>query len=340
VASGTRSDPDPASPSSPIRFSVVVPTRGREELLIPLLDALEAQTLPRDRWEIVLSFDGCAPSGRLAARIAAMGAKVVVSPSRGGPGAARNRGAAIARGDWLAFTEDDCVPAPDWLAAAAARMDRAPRLEAVEGATLLPDGRDARRRDGARPTWLPTNLFVRRTRFEGIGGYCERYFNPRSGVYFREDSDFGFALGTTGAPVAVEAAARVTHPREHRGWLDPIRWARRYEMDPLLAARHPEAFREEIEVVRWGPIRMRRPFVRVCVGYVLALLAAAAAAAIGEAGVAAWFVGVAAIAAAVLWAKWRFDPRKLPAVLLVPPVLLAALLRGAVRYRVASRTTR
>ena len=35
---------------------------------------------------------------------------------RRGPAANRNAGALRARGEWLAFTDDDCVPDPNWLA--------------------------------------------------------------------------------------------------------------------------------------------------------------------------------------------------------------------------------
>lgn len=331
MAALTRAGTDITSPTTLPRFSVVVPTRGRDELLAPLLTAFAAQSFPRERWEWIIAFDGAAPSESIAARLAAAGAIVVISPQRSGPGAARNLGAAHASGTIIAFTEDDCLPAPDWLAAAAARLDRDRAIDVLEGATLLPDGRPARRRDGEKPTWLPTNLFVRRALFERVGGYCERYFDARAGIYFREDSDFGFTLLEAGARVAHEPASRVTHPFEHRGWLDPVRWARRYEMDPLLASRHPRAFRDEIEVLRWGPFRIRRPFVRACAGYMMALLAAGAAAAIGEPGVASWFVAVAALLTLLLWAKWRFDPRKFPAVLVVPPILLFSLARGRAR---------
>ena len=279
----------------------------------------------------MVSFDGVAPSTAIGQRLRAMGATAAVSAERKGPGAARNLGARQATGVVIAFTEDDCIPAPDWLATAVARLEREPDLDVLEGATLLPDGSPARRRHGDRLSWLPTNLFVRRDFFERIGGYCERFFDARRGIYFREDSDFGFTALEAGARVALDSTPHVVHPREHRGWLDPIRWARRYEMDPLLALRHPRAFREEIEVVWLGPLRLRRPFVRASVGYVVALLAAAAAAAIGESGVAAWFLGLAALLVCFLWSKWSLDPRKLPVVLLVPPVLLAALIRGRVR---------
>jgi glycosyltransferase involved in cell wall biosynthesis len=332
----------PPLPDRPNRFTVVVPTLGGDERLAGLLTALEAQTLPRDRWSLVVAFDGASPSAAIARRIEAIGGSAAIVEPRRGPGAARNLGAHGAAGDWLAFTEDDCLPAPDWLAAAAARIarerDRDRGLDVLEGATHLPDGRPARRRHEGQLTWLPTNLFVRKEFFERIGGYCEHFFDPRRGVYFREDSDFGFTSREAGARVTYDPASSVTHPHEHPGWLDPVRWARRYEMDPLLAARHPRAFREEIEVVRVGPLRLRRPFVRACGGYVLTLLAAAAALAIGEIGVAAWFVSLAGLAALLIWSKWRFDPRKLPAVLIVPPILLAALLRGKARaYAVGAR---
>ena len=339
---------EPAVPhsNSALRFSVVVPTLGRADRLDPLLSALAAQSFPRERWTLTVAFDGVAPSAELKARLEAMGAIVAVSPERRGPGAARNLGArstavsSPAGRFFLAFTEDDCVPAPDWLATAAAHLERDPSLDVLEGATLLPDGAPARRRDGDRPTWLPTNLFVRRDLFERVGGYCEAFFDPRGAIYFREDSDFGFTLRESGARVAHDPAPRVIHPREHAAWLDPIRWARRYEMDPLLRARHPRAFREEIEVMRFGPFLLRRPFVRVCAGYVVALGVAVAALLIGETGVAAWFGCVAAVLIVVIWSKWRFEPRRIPLLPIVPFVLLQALARGGSRVTPRTRGAR
>jgi GT2 family glycosyltransferase len=50
-----------------------------------------------------------------------MSLSVVRQPGRG-PAAARQAGAAVAQGRWLAFTDDDCRPAPDWLEKLAARL--------------------------------------------------------------------------------------------------------------------------------------------------------------------------------------------------------------------------
>jgi glycosyltransferase involved in cell wall biosynthesis len=322
-----RTEEPPASTGAP-RFTVVVPTLGRDDLLIPLLDALAAQTLDRTRWGVVLAFDGGALSPAVAQRMESIGARAATSAVRQGPGAARNRGAAFATGDFLAFTEDDCVPAPDWLARAAARLERDTDVDVLEGATLLPDGSPARRRHGESLTWLPTNLFVRRDFFQRIGGYCEGYFDASRGIYFREDSDFGFTAAGAGARAIYDPAPRVIHPREHPGWLDPIRWAERYEMDPLLASRHPRAFRDEIEVARLGPLRMRRPFVRACAGFLVAAVSALVLVLMGEGDLASWFAALAAVLLLVIWAKWRFDPRRILVLPAVPIVLVAALVRG------------
>ena len=315
------------TPPSPL-FSVVVPTRGDAAKVGLLIAALERQTLPRERWESVWTFDGTAPTPEIVRRLEGLGARVEVLQERRGPGGARNAGARKARGDYLAFTEDDCLPHSDWLARAAARLEREPEIDVLDGATVRPDGRPSRRPDSDHPHYLPTNLFVRRTVFDRMGGYCEDFFDAARGVYFREDSDFGFTLEEAGARIAREPEARVVHPVEHPGFLDPLRWARRYEMDPLLERRHPKRFRERIEVHRAGPFVVRRLFVRACFAYLIALAASVAALVLGERATAALALVIAAATLLAVWAKWRFEPLRLPVIPLVPFVLALSLIRG------------
>ena len=315
----------------PFLFTVIVPTRGDEARLGALLDALERQTLGRARWELVLALDGAALAPALAARVDAIGGRAVGLERRAGPGAARNAGAKAASGDWLAFTEDDVTPAPDWLARAAARIEAEPALEVIEGLTVKPGGRPVHRQSQEHPLYLPTNLFVRRATFERVGGYCEDFYDPASGIYFREDTDFGFALEAAGARIGREPAAVVTHPEEHAGYLGPLRWARRHEMDPLLAARHPARFRARVEVHRLGPFVVRRPIARASIAFVLTLALALGSWLLGACGLALAWLAVAALAFLPVWAKWRLDPLRLPVCLLVPFVLVIALARGAQR---------
>ena len=320
-------------------FSVVVPTRGDPSKLLPLLEALARQTFSRNRFEILVSFDGAAATPEISVKLSALGGRTIESRARRGPGTARNLAAQVASGDYLAFTEDDCLPANDWLERAAARLEGEPAIDVLEGATVRPDGRPTRRPDPDHLAYLPTNLFVRRQLFEKVGGYCEEFFDAGRGIYFREDSDLGFTLEDEGAKEAREPSARVAHPVEHVGYLDPLRWARRYEMDALLAARHPEEFRDRIEVHRIGPFVLRRPFVRACFAFLLAIVAALTATLVGEAGLAAAFVFIATFALLVVWAKWGFNLLRLPVCLCVPFVLVFAYARGF-RRAIASGSLR
>lgn len=325
------------NPRAP-RLSVVVPTRGDPKKLANLLDALERQTLARDRFEVVLALDQSELAPEIDARVTAAGMRAVRRPARSGPGAARNCGASFARGEFIAFTEDDVAPAPDWLERGLARLDEDPSLDVLEGTTVKPGGRPVRKLDAGGHAWLPTNLFVRRALFERVGGYHEGFFNPVNGVYFREDSDFGFTLEESGARIALAPEVRVEHPEEHRGVLDPVHWAHRYEMDALLAARHPRLFRERIEVHRLGAFRIRRPIVRAACMCVFAAWAAVIVIVAGWHDLAPPLLTLAGIAFLPIWAKWRFNPLRLPVVILVPFALVASLLRGWARVRVSTRS--
>lgn len=319
--------------SGGLLFSVVVPSIGREAGLARLLAALERQTLPRERFEVIVALDAREPADGLVERLERAQVRVVKREANRGPGAARNAGAAAASGPWLAFTEDDCEPADDWLANAAQRIAAEPRLDALEGATVKPGGRAVHRQSQEHPLYLPTNLFVRRETFDRVGGYCEQYFDAELGLYFREDADFGFTLEAAGARVERAEGVVVTHPDEHVSPGAAIRWAMRHEMDPLLARRHPRAFAERVEVHRVGPFTMRRPIVRASMMTVFGVAAAAIAAGLGRGGLAAAFGVVALLGVLVVWAKWRFRPSHAGAALAVPFVMAWALVRGQMRAR-------
>jgi glycosyltransferase involved in cell wall biosynthesis len=100
-------------------FSVVIPTYNRPRSLAESLSALRAQSIGAAHFEIVVVEDGSPESATTcvdrwpddAPRL-----RVIRHPTRKGPAAARNTGANAAAGEYLAFTDDDCRPDPDWLA--------------------------------------------------------------------------------------------------------------------------------------------------------------------------------------------------------------------------------
>jgi len=311
--------------------SVIVPSIGRDPGLPELLDALAAQTFPREAFEILVALSGEPPTHRVHESAARAGARLIAIGAARGPGAARNAAARGARGEWLAFTEDDCMPPADWLAAAMARVDAEPALDVLAGETRKPGGHPVHREKGGHPLYLPTNLFVRRAVFEKLGGYCEDFFDAESGIYFREDSDFGFTLEECGARVAMLDAGPVIHPEEHPRPADALTWARRHLMDPLLRRRHPRLFRERIEVHKLGPLPVHRPVANASQTVVGALALAVIAALLRSPLLLALAMFAAIGGWLVVWSKWRFRPLFLGPALLVPFVLTAALVRGAQR---------
>lgn len=97
--------------------SVVIAAFSRPEKLRACLKALCAQTLPASQFEVVVCDDGSpVPLEPLVMGFADRLQVRAVRQDNAGPASARNFAAAHASAAHLAFTDDDCLPAPDWLA--------------------------------------------------------------------------------------------------------------------------------------------------------------------------------------------------------------------------------
>lgn len=128
------------------RISVVVPSYRRADALRSCLGALVAQTLqPLEILVVLRAEDG--ESRSVVAEVAALARVVIV----GWPGqvAALNRGCEAACGEYIAITDDDAVPRPDWLHAIAARFATDPHIGAVGGRDIVHE--DNRVVDGYAP---------------------------------------------------------------------------------------------------------------------------------------------------------------------------------------------
>jgi GT2 family glycosyltransferase len=117
-------------------FSIIIPTCDRPEQLAECLHCLTCLDYPRDRFEVMVVDDGSSMS--LETVIAPFGGQLDVTllrQSHAGPAIARNTGAARARGQYLAFTDDDCRPDSRWLRALARRCELTPE-RIIGGRTL------------------------------------------------------------------------------------------------------------------------------------------------------------------------------------------------------------
>src|SRR5207247_4647999 len=101
--------------------SVIVATRNRSALLEQTLDALSRQDWPPERLEIIVADNGSvddtrtvvqAQSARGISNRPAVRYLTVETP---GKSHAVNAALAIARGEILAFTDDDVRPDPEWV---------------------------------------------------------------------------------------------------------------------------------------------------------------------------------------------------------------------------------
>lgn len=205
--------------------SVVVPTYDRPDRLAACLAALGAHDLPDDHVEAVVVDDGTPPPGDAAVRaaVAACPDRLAVRLHRqanAGPASARNAGARLAQGRWLAFTDDDCAPAPDWLARLRSRLEREPEamvggrtLNALCGnpfaeasQVLLATLYEQARRAPELAFFASNNLAVERRRFLGLGG-----FDPSFPTAAAEDRDLGERWRQAGWPLRYAEDAVVRH---------------------------------------------------------------------------------------------------------------------------------
>ena len=100
--------------------SVIVPVWNDVERLARCLSALEAQTYLDDSYEVIVvdnhSAERDGEDGLIIAQVVSANSHArVVQERRPGSYAARNTGVGVARGEIIAFTDADCIPAPDWI---------------------------------------------------------------------------------------------------------------------------------------------------------------------------------------------------------------------------------
>jgi GT2 family glycosyltransferase len=82
---------------------------------------------PAARFEVIVVDDGSEPPLDTADFDQLDGRVTWLRQPNAGPAAARNAGAGKAQGEYLAFTDDDCTPAPDWLKGFARVFEHRPR---------------------------------------------------------------------------------------------------------------------------------------------------------------------------------------------------------------------
>lgn len=198
--------------------SVIVPVFEHAERLPACLAALAAQDYLGTH-EVVVVDNGVV--GGIHALVAQWDGVRLVREPRQGSYAARNRGVEAAAGDYLAFTDADCVPAPGWLRAGVRGLFDDPSCGLVAGrirvevadlhhptaAELYECVASFRQREYVE-RWrfgATANLFTRREVFARVGPFDERL--PSLG-----DRDWGRRVWEAGFALRYADEATVRHP--------------------------------------------------------------------------------------------------------------------------------
>jgi glycosyltransferase involved in cell wall biosynthesis len=212
-----------------IEVSVVVPVYNGESLVKQCLRGLEQQNLPRNEYEIIVVDDG---STDLTASITKrFNLELLRFESRRGAPAARNAGLHVARGEWVAFTDHDCIPTRGWLKnllLAVNKNQNGDRSLGAAGLILGYNSYSASARfvdltggyDTERHLMHPKfpfapsgNVMYRRDVLEAVHGFDERYYS-----YEACDLHYRLLRVETG-PFYLEPRAVVFH-RHRTNWKD------------------------------------------------------------------------------------------------------------------------
>jgi glycosyltransferase involved in cell wall biosynthesis len=175
----------PAEGAQPL-VTVVIPTRDRPDLLRRCLESVLACEYPAGRFDLIVA-DNAPSDGRTRELVQRDHRGQEVSyllVERPGSGAARNDGAALARGEIVAFMDDDAVADPHWLAELAAGFRAAEDVVCVTG-MVVPAELD---------TWA-------QRLFEEYGGFGEGFEGAvyDTGPHRPDDPLFPFKPGVLGS---------------------------------------------------------------------------------------------------------------------------------------------
>lgn len=219
-----------------IDITVIVCTFNRSCLLQTALESIAASEVPDGiAWEILVADNNSNDGTRGVVEDSILrhpGRFRYVFEPRPGKSNALNSAIAAAKGDVLAFADDDITVHPQWLCALTAPL--------VNGPWMGSGGRVLAQWKSAAPAWLDTeswivagplvhfdpgleagrlnetpvgtNMAFRKSLFERYGGF-RTDLGPRPGDEIRnEDSEFARRLLLAGEPLYYESSAIVYHP--------------------------------------------------------------------------------------------------------------------------------
>jgi GT2 family glycosyltransferase len=210
-----------------MKLSIVIASYNRAQGLVAFLCELSRQRVTNGvEWEAVIVDNNSNDGTRLAIAplLSAHPQKFkYLFEGRQGKSLALNAGIAEAQGEVFVFTDDDCVPDPDWLTAIAREFSADPSLGALGGRVELFSEEDrpvsirtsrertlVSSRDQLLSLLIGCNMAIRRSALEVVGGF-DPFLGPGTRLPAMEDLDLLYRIFRKGLKIIYSPDALVLH---------------------------------------------------------------------------------------------------------------------------------
>ncbi|MFL5912706.1 MAG: glycosyltransferase [Gaiellaceae bacterium] len=221
-------------------ISVVVPSHDRPIRLRWLLNALAEQTLPRERFEVIVAHDSGEATRELLRTHELHPREIALAPCGAAP--KRNAGWHAAQAPLVVFTDDDCRPPAEWLERALAAAQRHPK--AIVQGTTMPDPDEVALEAAAPHTHTQRivpphhaaqtcNIVYPREVLERLDGFVE-------GLDSGDDTDLAARARRDGVPYVGAREVLTWHAVEPTTLWRTLKGLRRWQDVPAAVKRSPE----------------------------------------------------------------------------------------------------
>ncbi len=237
-----------------IKISVVIPTFKRPQLLVKCLTALKGQSFLPENYEVIIVTDGPDEITKNNVELFAKQHSLINLicdnlEVKAGPAAARNKGAGLARGELIVFTDDDCVPQAHWLQSYWNAFCKAQKNEiAFSGRTVVPHAgkpTDYEKNIANLETaeFITANCACTKLALKKVNGFDEDFK-----IAWREDSELQFKLIRAFVPIIKVNDALVVHPVRDANWGISLKEQKKSKFNALLHKKHPLLYKEKIGI--------------------------------------------------------------------------------------------
>jgi mycofactocin glycosyltransferase len=229
--------------------TVIIPTRDRKEELVECLESVSNQDYPPDKMEVIVIDDGSRDGTDRLAHSALF--QIIRNRQSRGPSYCRNLGVKMAKGEVVAFLDDDCVAGRSWLkdlvpcfqwdktGAVGGYVDGYSDLTLLDRYEKVFSPLNLGRhilfgKDDSSNFYLPgCSLLVRKAVYSEIGGVGET-------LHLGEDVDFCWRMRASGRYAFYVPAGAVKHKHRNRLATMSKRRADYGTSEAVLARLHPE----------------------------------------------------------------------------------------------------